>query len=186
MRVVDGPKLERIKANNGFFDFDKLESDYGLKSRIEFDNSKKSVTYSDIQFGVSAIEVDERAKCLKYIVKELLALFGCNGVISRYNEKWVLSRLKSKSLYDCFKKQRLSICFDGGILIPDDYVAMLIIDSILRYNCFALFILENCVLAPTDHMDIFIWYTDESKQKKINDIICDLNRDDLTVVTEQK
>ena len=41
MRVVDGPKLERIKANNGFFDFDKLESDYGLKSRIEFDNSKK-------------------------------------------------------------------------------------------------------------------------------------------------
>lgn len=71
-------------------------------------------------------------------------------------------------------------------MIPDDYVAMLIIDSILRYNCFALFILENCVLAPTDHMDIFIWYTDESKQKKINDIICDLNRDDLTVVTEQK
>lgn len=186
MNVVNEAELKRIKANNGFFDFEKLESGYGFKSVIEFDDPGKSVTYSDIQFGVSGKEVDERAECLKYIVKELLALFGGNGVISKYGEKWVLNRLKSKQLYECIKKQSLSVCFDGGILIPDDCVTMLIVDAILKYNCFALFILENCILAPTDHMDIFLWYTDADKQRKIHDIVNDLKREDLTVRTEQK
>ena len=184
MKIIDDIELMRIKERNKFFDFDILDSDSGWKSRIEFADKDKNITYSDIQFGASIEKVEERAKCLKHLVKELISLFGDYGVISKYNEKWVVDRNQSKLLYDCIKKHNISVRFNGGFLLPDDHMTMLIVDAILRYNCFALFILPGCVLAPSDHMDIFIWYTDSAKRERINDIVYGYNRDKLIVNTQ--
>lgn len=166
MQIVDVRTLKKIKQRNTFFDFKNLCCKFGYCIKIECRGD--IISYSDIRLGA-----DE--SLYKSIENTLISLFIDilntvdldSGVISRYNEKWIVNKSISLSLYNRFVELGIKNTFGGGFYMDDMTFNCDILKAAFRYNCFPLFISDNLIIAPSDHMEIFVWTSNNTLKESI-------------------
>lgn len=172
LKTVSEKEITEIKNKNDFFNFEALELNYGYCNKICFKDEKEIVTYSDLKFGAKRNLYYDRVEVIISVIKDVMRLFNeqC-GVVVKYNEKWIIDKKKSKNLWDIIAEQKISNEFKGGFLLQEPIFVEKVIESILKYNCFALFIFDGCIIAPSDHMDVFIWFRDVGLKTRLNNIL---------------
>lgn len=171
MVVINIETLEKIKRDNAFFDFENFCNKFGCSSKIAFNTAEK-ITYSDVNIGADKQIYESNESVLISFTVELLKKMGkSNGVISKYSENWIINKNKSYSLYKKIKESAVKNSFKGGFSVEDIDFTKEIIKATFRYNCFSLFILDGVVIAPSDHMEIFVWTATEKLKKNADDLV---------------
>lgn len=172
LKELSEKELKKTVLNNSFFDFKDLKTKYGYCYKIRFGDSEDVITYSDLQFGAKKELYEKYEQIIVEIMIKITNLFNAQqGVVAKYNEKWIVNKEKSEWLWNKMCIQKISNYFKGGFSIIDQSFVAIVTREILKYNCFALFIFDGCVIAPSDHMDIFIWFFDDKLKNKIDIIL---------------
>ena len=172
LKEISKKELKKIVCRNTFFDFKSLKLNYGYCYKIRFDDLEEVVRYSDLKFGVEKELYKKYSQLIVEVMIKITTLFnGHQGVVAKYNEKWIVDKEKSEFLWDSINVQKISNYFEGGFLITDKSFIKIFTEEILKYNCFAIFIFDGCVIAPSDHMDIFVWFSDIKLKNKIDIIL---------------
>lgn len=172
LKEVSEKELKKIVRKNAFFDFEDLKLNYGHCYKIRFADSEEVIRYSDLKFGAKKESYEKYSQLLVEVMIKITALFNVQkGVVAKYNEKWIIDKEKSEFLWNNMNVQMISNDFEGGFLIIDQSFVEMVTREILKYNCFAIFIFDGCVIAPSDHMDIFVWFFDVKLKNKIDIIL---------------
>ena len=172
LKEISEKELKEIVKRNAFFNFEKLELNYGYCYKVRFDDFEEVVRYSDLIFGANEEIYKEYSQIIVEVMTKITDLLGAQqGAVAKYNEKWIVDKEKSEFLWNAMHNQQISNYFKGGFLIEDLTFVENITREILKYNCFAIFIFDGCVIAPSDHMDIFMWFFDIKLKNKIDIIL---------------
>lgn len=162
-----------------FFDFDNLETKGYFQWKIEFCDNIDSVIYSDLHGGNMQKEYREKKILLQHLFEEILACIEEDCCyLKRYNEQWVVRKSESARLWKQLKNDGISNK-DSEIIMTEKESPLVLgfFNSIMKYNSFVLFAFPKTkvIIAPTDHMDIFIYsknveteYFIINSMKKIN------------------
>lgn len=157
---------------NNFFDFQELKLNYGYCYRIRFDDFQEIISYSDLKYGFEKELYENEMRLIVEIMIRICALVNDRpGIVARYNEKWIIDKDKSRFLWKRMVEQKISNNFKGGFIITNQLFIEKLTQEILEYNCFALFIYEKIVIAPSDHMDIYVWFLDIALKNKFEFIL---------------
>lgn len=171
MQKVNNNKLQELQRELSFYDFDKLDTKNNKELIIKFSSEIDKVTYNDLGFGGSVNNYNFKKELFYKIIHFITEKFDDNScIIIKYDESWVVNKKKSKKLYGYIKENNIKNKCTKAIIIEKDFqIIKLFIESILKYNSFVKFIFKDSkiIVIPTDHMDIFIEYEDDSIIEKI-------------------
>lgn len=148
-----------VRNHFSFYDFSEQSSIENSSIVVEF-NSEKVVTYSELHLGKSKKTfLSQRDRIINLLNQFLQLKKEEYCILSKYNDdKWLMNKKKTCSLYRSLKKNRIKNKFGGGIQLScNDKLLFSFLDSNLKYNSFFNILLPDSriVITPTDHMDIF-------------------------------
>lgn len=184
IKKLNREEMEKFFDSMDFFDFDDFETKEFFQWKIEFCQNVNTVIYSDLQ-GINIKkrfrkkQFQKKQFLLQQCMKELLACIEEEHCyLKRYNEKWIVRKLKSIALYKQLKHNR--IFNEASTIIMTEKNSPLIFrffDSIMKYNSFVLFAFPDSkvIIAPTDHMDIFIYSKHREMEQYIIKCISQIN-----------
>lgn len=158
MEKISYSKLEEIKNELTFYDFDNLNS-IGCQIIIQFKDDVIITRYGDLEFGGSIQEFESQTLMLANFIMEIIKYFDSNSVIAaKYESSWIKNKNESQRLTRLFKDNNIRTNFSGALKITDIEIIKDFIYSNFKYNSFTYFIFsENkIILIPSDHLDIFI------------------------------
>lgn len=160
MEKVSAEELKSIEEFLGFYNFEELSPKHQRQLIVKFNSETSPVIYSDLQFGGNKEEYENNEIIILKFLEKLFKLFREDYcVVRRYNEKWVVQEDMLPELSTALTRCSISNTFDGGILLKKDEILVeSFISSVLRYNSFVefIFITDEIIVSPTDHMDVFI------------------------------
>ncbi len=138
---------------------------------------KKTIIYSDLQYGENFQEhMEQRKKLIELIYRFLESLSEENCILIEYNHKWIINDTLSQQIKSLFIESNISNNFDGGILCKKgELILKLFIEAIFMYNSFFNIVIPHhkVIITPTDHMDIFF---DFINSQQINNLIQNISR----------
>lgn len=188
MEVINPKDLDGIYRKHEFYDFDKMECRTGQQYIVEFIEKDDITTFSHIQYGGKEESFAYYKKAITSFLFQLIEeIEDPKCIILKYNDKWVVDQSESKVLASLLAGQGVMNEDNKGIKVDkDDLIVELFVDSVLTYNSFVCFLFEQSkiVVAPTDHLDIFIAAKDSEKlNKQINEMIADREHNTLSYRT---
>ena len=142
LKEISEKELIKIVHKNTFFDFKELKLNYGYCYKIQFSDLTDVVRYSDLRFGAQRELYEKCSQLIVELMIKITTLFDSQqGVVTKYNEKWIVDKEKSDSMWNKMRVQKISNYFKGGFSINDQSFVEMVTQEILKYNCFSLFVL---------------------------------------------
>lgn len=159
---ISKDEKEQVIKNLSFFDFKTYSLKSGKGIIIELDNNSDSVRYCDVQH--SNYDKNVLKKYLKKerelvkIPKYFAELLNDEILIYKEREKWITNKRIAPKMNEMLKNAGVSEN-DCMLKISTADELKIFTKSILRYNTFASYIFpaKRVVVAPTDHMDVFVF-----------------------------
>ncbi|MDE6059240.1 MAG: hypothetical protein K2G44_04280 [Clostridia bacterium] len=170
-------KVSEVEKNSiierlSFFDFDNLECPTGEKIVVSIQEGIVNVRYIDLNYTTfeksSFIQYKKNEQTLQKFIKMLMGFLQSNSrFVFKYDEKWVKNGRLSKKLYRLFVQKGISDN-DNVLCIKDKKIVSDITNANFRNNTLSYFVFleDEIIIVPTDHMDIFIF----GKTEKMRDI----------------
>lgn len=165
MIKYNNQEFTRFFSDLNFYDFQHFCSINGSDVKIEFSNCLECFTYNDLNHD-SNREVFERKE--RMILELINSIFNLtkdeNCLIKKYSESWIVNKKKSIRLYQILRNNNVKNKRTAAILVDkNNYEIELFVKSVLKYNSFVQFIFleDKMVISVTDHMDIFISFTNK-------------------------
>ncbi|MGL5042980.1 MAG: hypothetical protein ACRC6X_07805 [Culicoidibacterales bacterium] len=174
MRELNAFEIQKMKNELQFYDFYNLDIVKGAKYTITLSLESPATTFSDLEFKGERKEFAEQFRILMCFIQDLLILIDEEScVIMKYNENWFENKMQSTDgrwLFDNLLESEV----EGITVSKEEKIVKLLIQSVLYYNSFILivFVKSRIIIAPTDHMDIFIFIENSIKyESKIDGLI---------------
>lgn len=161
--------MQSLKKELSFYDFISHESSKG-EIQVKFREDITLTRFLDIEFGGNKDDFLEQAALLKKLFKSILNFYKTQEIIlCKYNYRWVTNIEENLEMYNLFKTRKIRINFSGGFVVRNPKIIEQFFDANLKSCTFTYFIIPNekIIIAPTDHMDMFIMSENSKELKRI-------------------
>lgn len=160
-KKVSAKELNKIMKSILNFNITEWETQNGEECIIMFTDEIDNVIFSD--FNKDKYEIyTEKEACVKGLLKSIFNCIDSNEcLIIKENEKWITNRKKGKLLDRVLRENEINNRGNCGIYVSKNSpIIPLFVEATLRYYAFVAFVFEKekLIIAPSDHMDIFIFY----------------------------
>lgn len=172
MEKIKNDQLKNVIDKICFYDFENSICNRDV-IHIQLSNEKNDIIYSNIIFEKERkIFEDKKRKIILLVDNIIKEMKDEKCIIIKYNDKWICNKKITKKLYRELKKNNIKIKETKAIMInlyEEKYYLMMFVEACLKYNSFVDFVFLNdeVVFSVTDHMDVFIYTSNDNFIKKI-------------------
>lgn len=179
-KKVSAKELNKIMNSILNFNITEWETENGEECIIKFTDEIDDAIFSD--FNKEKYEIYRKKEaCVMELLKSIFNCIDSNEcLIIKENEKWITDRKKAKLLDRILRENDINNRGNCGIYVSKDSpVIPLFVEATLRYYAFVAFVFEKekFIIAPSDHMDIFIFYEKHDVYSKIKECIEQYNHE---------
>ena len=189
MKKINNTQIQELQEQLIFYDINNLCTKSNKELIVKFSKEVDEVTYSDLALSGNIDNYNLKRYLVTNIINSIAKVFSDEMcIIIKYNKNWVVNKKKSKKLYRFLNKNNIKDRFTKAIVIDKNAeIVDMLIESVLKYNSFIQFVFKKSQVSiiPTDHMDIFVKYENDSIIEKIKHEVIQYNnseyRDRLNV-----
>lgn len=171
MEKISYKNILKIIDKMDFYNFEDLQSLNGVEIQIKFLDDNNIVTYNDVDTYDKCQKAKNNEENIIGLLKSIFDLTRDKEyIVLKYNERWIVNKKKTKKLYKILRNQNIKNKSTVAVRVEKySEESKLFINSILKYNTFAIFILEEeqMIIAVSDHMDVFVCCREEIVIEKI-------------------
>lgn len=179
-KKISAEELNKIMTSEFNFDFAEWDIRDGKECIVMFSDEIDTVIFNDFNK-----DKDEVYRKKEGYIKDLIErIFNCidsnECLVIKDNEKWITNREECKMLDRVLKENDISDTENCGIYVPKDSPMIpLFVEATLRYFAFVSFVFEKekVIIAPSDHMDLFIFYERQDIYSTIKECVKLYNQD---------
>lgn len=179
-KKVSAKELDNIMYSILSFNLTEWEMQNGEECTVVFTDEMDNVIFSD--FNKEKQEIYRKKEtCVKELLKSIFYCIDSNEcLIIKENEKWITNRKKAKLLDRILRENDIGNTENCGIYVSKDSpIIPLFVEATLRYYAFAAFVFEKekLIIAPSDHMELFIFYEKHDTYSMIKECVEQYNHE---------
>lgn len=179
MKKLTEQELMCIREQFTFYDFEDFSGINKNDIKIMFSRYIPETTYSDVTCDEEReLYINKQTKLGIVINSILHQVRDEYCIITKYNDRWIVNKKKSKKLFRILRQSNVKIKATAALYVNKSSSDIeLFIKSTLKYNSFVqlLFISEKMIMTITDHMDVFISVDNKDFIQVVENSVIDFN-----------